>query len=128
MKQNSPNIDKVNNHKILTEPIIDPDDDIEYKILDEILIEESARQKNRIANDIEQMGENYLSEIEEKKEANEKVKRELIPYILKFSKTKYKEKDLMSYELEDVSLIYNEIRKNKKSMVVKLFRFIFNID
>lgn len=86
--------------------------------------EENDRRKNRIAREIEQMGESYLSEIDEKFERKEKEKIQLVQDILKSSGKKYGDSDtLYRMPYEEVKSIYNKVLESKKSWYRKLFEF-----
>lgn len=86
--------------------------------------EENDRKKNRIAREIEQMGESYIREIEEKVEKKENDKIELVQTILKISGKKYGDSDsLYNMPYEDVKSIYNKVLDTKKPWYRKLFEF-----
>jgi hypothetical protein len=107
---------------------IDSDDDNEnYLQFDEFLNDDTNRRKKKIANEFDEMGKIYLKEIEANKNRQTIEKVKLIPYILKYSENKYTDEDLMTYSIEDVRDIYNQIKQERSSFLSKLFRFIFNI-
>ena len=74
------------------------------------------------------MGDRYLQEIERKNKNKELKQLKLIPYILKHRGDIHDNDELMSYSFEDVQDIYNEIKANKKPVIVKIFHFLFNIE
>lgn len=114
-----------NNKDILS---INYDDDNEdYESFDEYLNEHTNRQKVVALNEIDKMGDELLNEIDRKKNNKELKKSKLIPYILKYCNNKYDDKVLLSYSFEDVLSIYNEIKEERKPLIFKLFRFIFNL-
>ena len=105
---------------------IDYDDDNEnYGSFLEHLDEDMKRNKNKALSDIEQMGETYLLEIEEKKKRNEPIKDKYIKYILKKTKNRYTEKLLKSYSLDDVRNIYNELKSKNKFTLSNIFKFLY---
>lgn len=113
---------KINN-SILS---IDYDDDNEnYEAFKEHLNEHTIRQKQVIYNQIDVMGDVFIKEIDRKKKNNYLKKTKIIPYILKHSKNKYDADELLSYEFEDVLLIYNEIKEKRKPLIVKLFNVLY---
>lgn len=104
---------------------IDSDDNNEnYNEFLKYLDDDVSRRKNKIQSEIEEMGELYLLEIEQKKIRNQPIKNEYIKYILKKTKNKYSEKLLNSYSFEDVKNIYDELKTNK-SFLVKLFKLFY---
>lgn len=106
---------------------IDSDDDNkDYEAFNQHLEEDTKRKKTKTVFEIEQMGDKYLKEIDRKKKNKELLKNKLIPYIINHSI--YEEDELNSYSFEDVQKIYNELKANNRSTIVKFFHFIFNID
>jgi hypothetical protein len=104
------------------------DDDGEFDKFQDYLRIYTERSKNKIARDINLIGDQMLRELEDKKKTENKKKMELIPYILQKSKEGYTEEQLLSYSINDVRLIYNDIiiqRKNR-SIISKIIQFIFN--
>jgi hypothetical protein len=109
---------------------IDSDDvNVDYNALSEFLENDTKRNKNKIAVEIDVMGEKLIKEIETKKNIETVKKYEYIPYILKHSKGKYAAEELLSYGLNDVKAIFLDIKEEKKSksFIMKFFKFIFNI-
>ena len=105
------------------------DDDLEsYVALNKHLKEDTDRKKKLISNEFEEMGSRYLQEIERKSKNKELKTVKLIPYILKHRGEIHKEKELMSYSLEDVQDIYNEIKIEKRSTIIKFLHFVLNIE
>lgn len=100
----------------------------DYISLTKHLKEDNERKKNLIYNEIEELGEIYVNEIERKKKRKKLVQKKLIPYILKYQADMYDEKELLSYSFEDVQDIYNKIKAEKKSPIIKFIHFIFNIE
>ncbi len=108
---------------------IDSDDDNEnYEAFNEYLINDTERKKGIAASEIEQIGEELLTEIEIKKTKQEIKKGEYILYILKHDDEIYSEKVLKSYSYEDVFSIYTELKKKNRPAIVKFFHFLFNIE
>lgn len=108
---------------------IDSDDDNKnYQAFDEFLQEDTKHRKNAMSSEIEEMGSQYLKEIDRKKRNKELKKSKLIPYILLHSSNLYDIDELNSYSFEDVQMIYNQIRKENRSFVSKFFHFLFNIE
>jgi hypothetical protein len=104
---------------------IDSDDDgIDAKTFSKYLQDDTLRQKNKIANDFTEIGEDLLAEIEAKRMKREQDKKKYIKYILRRSK-KYINSQLSSYSLEDVKNIYDEIRNQRP--LRKVVHFIFNL-
>jgi len=104
------------------------DEDIDLVSLSKHLEEDTRRKKNRTAANIDEWGEMLLKEVEGKRKVEELKSKKLIPYILKRSKGKYSKEELLSYSFKDVQDIYDEIKKNNQSSVVKFFHFLFNIE
>lgn len=108
---------------------IDSDDDNEdYQAFDEFLSEDTQRRKKIISSEIEQMGSQYLEEIDRKKRNKELKKNKLIPYILQHATKPYDIEELNSYSFEDVQIIYNQVRKENRSIISKIFHFLFNFE
>ncbi len=107
---------------------IDHDDDNEnYEAFSEYLKEHTKRTTRQFAFEIERDGDLLLKEIE-RKSKNKKLKAsKLIPYILKNCDGKYSENELNTYSFEDIQDIYNEIKTENRSAIVKFFHFIFNL-
>jgi len=108
----------------------DDDDDKDYQAFDEYLQEDTLRKKNGVISEIEQMGSQYLKEIDKKKKQKELKKTKLIPYIIKYSKGKYDNDyldELNSYSFEDIQDIYNQVKTENRSIIAKIFHFLFNI-
>jgi hypothetical protein len=110
---------------------IDSDDDNnDYEAFDEFLQNDTKRKKNRTVLEIEEMGKQYLKEIDKKKKQKELKKTKLIPYIINHSKGKYDIDDLdelNSYSFEDVQDIYNQVKAENRSAIANFFHFLFNI-
>ena len=102
----------------------DDDDGVDIKSFTIFSEDNTKRNKNVVANQIIEIGENLLTEIEEKNRRKEREKRKYIRYILRHSKTHIKSQ-LISYSLEDVKNIRDEIRE--KRPLRKAFRFIFDL-
>lgn len=111
-------------HEIL--PI---DDDLEsYVALNKHLKEDTDRKKKLISNEFEEMGGRYLQEIERKKKDKELKTKKLIPYILKHRGEIHNEDELMSYSLEDVQDIYDDVKTEKRPAFIKFLHFVLNIE
>jgi len=104
------------------------DELIEYVSLSKHLKEDTDRKKQQLTSEFEEMGDRYLQEIERKNKNKELKQLKLIPYILKHRGDIHDNDELMSYSFEDVQDIYNEIKANKKPVIVKIFHFLFNIE
>lgn len=102
----------------------DDDDGVDIKSFTIFSEDNTKRNKNVVANQIIEIGENLLTEIEEKNRRKEREKKKYIRYILRHSKTHIKSQ-LISYSLEDVKNIRDEIRE--KRPLRKAFRFIFDL-
>jgi hypothetical protein len=113
-----PSLEKIN---------IDDDNNVDYDTFSEYLGKDTDRNKNKIASEIQDMGEKLIQEIEDKKYLETIKKHEYIPYILKHSKGIISAEELLSYSLNDVKRIYLDVKEEKKSRFVRFFRFIFNI-
>lgn len=107
---------------------IESDDDNEnYLQFDEFLTNDTNRKKNSFAKDIDLMGTQYLKEIDRNRNRQNIRKVKLIPYILKHSGNYYTEEELLSYSLNDIRIIYNDLKKENASTLSKFFKFLFNI-
>jgi hypothetical protein len=102
----------------------DDDDGVDIKTFTKFVEEDTRRKKEKFARDFDEAGEIMLAEIEQKKQLKEKQKIKYVKYILRHSKV-YIKSQLITYSLEDVKNIYEEIR-NKRPLH-KAFRFIFNL-
>ena len=85
------------------------------------LEEDSRRNKNKTASFIAEIGEDLLSEIDNKKQQQQTPKEKYVKYILKHRKIV----NLMSYDFKDIVDIYNEVKKENQSFLSKAFQFIF---
>lgn len=103
----------------------DDDDGVDIKSFTIFMRENTERNKNTTANQFAELGEDLLTEIDEKKQRKELKKEKLIKYILKKDKGIYSERQLKSYSYEDVRDIYMELRDNK--LFRRIFHFIFNL-
>jgi len=107
---------------------IDSDDDNEnYEAFSEYLENDTKRKKNKTVNEIGEMGEVFLKEIDRKNKNNTIKSNKLILYILKNCDGKYDEKELKSYSFKDIKDIYTEIKIQRKPVIIKFFRFLFNL-
>jgi hypothetical protein len=107
------------------------DDDKDIAAFNEYLEEDTKRKKNKTVLEFEQMGKQYLKEIDKKKKQKELMKTKLIPYIIKKSKGKYDNEDfdeLTSYSFEDIQDIYNQVKAENRLAISKFFHFFFNIE
>lgn len=107
---------------------IDSDDDDNKDLLafTEYLEEDTKRKKESTASFINQMGDKFLKEINQKKNLENKQKIKCIKYILKHT-YKYDDEELELYSLKDLQDIYKEVKIQNQSVIIKFFRFIFNI-
>jgi hypothetical protein len=107
---------------------VDSDDDNEnYEIFSQFLDEETKRNKNRTAIEIDEFGKQYLNEIEKRRLKKEIQKGKYIHYIYKHTKSIYPAGVLESYSFEDVKDIYNEVKIQKRPAIVKFFYFLFDL-
>lgn len=104
------------------------DDLIDYISLNKHLKEDADRKKQQLSLEFEERGDKYLQEIERKQKNKELKQLTLIPYILKHRSDIYNEEELISYSFEDVQDIYDEVRKENKPFIIKIFHFLFNIE
>ncbi len=116
----------IDREKFKIEP--DEDDGMSVISLAKHLEEDSKRKKNQTVSEFEEMGSKYLKEINVKKSKKNLKQRKLIPYILKHRGDIYDEEELMSYNFEDIQDMYDELKIEKKPVIVKMFHFLFNIE
>lgn len=102
------------------------DDDKDLLAFTEYLEEDTKRKKENAASFITQMGDKFLKEIDKKKSLENKQKIKYIKYILKRT-YKYDDEELESYSFKDVQDVYNELKIQNQSVIIKFFHFIFNI-
>jgi len=107
------------------------DDDLDVKSFYKFTEEHNERSKNKMANELLEIGDRLLAEIEEKNKRMKKQKIVFINYILRHSDRyavddSYSMNELLSYSYEDIRDIYNEV-KDERNVFKKLFRFIFNL-
>ena len=102
----------------------DDDDGVDIKSFTIFSEENTKRNKNVVANQFIEIGEDLLTEVEEKNRRKEREKKKYVRYIIRHSK-KHTKSQLISYSLEDVKDIYKEIRE--KRPLRKAFHFIFNL-
>ena len=100
----------------------------DYDALRKYLNDDSQRKKKQLSNEFEEIGEQFLIEIDRKRKLKNSKQHKLIPYILKYGKNKFNQEELLSYSYEDVKNIYDELKKENKSLIVKFIQFIFNIE
>ncbi len=107
---------------------IDFDDDNEqYEAFSQALTKDSERKKNSIAIEFNKKGEQLLKEIDRKKKNQTIKSKKLIKYILKYCNDKYNYEELNSYSYQDIYDIYIEIKEKRKTLIIRFFRFIFNL-
>ena len=106
----------------------DKDDDMSVLSLSQHIEEDIERKKNKLANEFQELGDNYLTEIDRKKRRKKVKQSKLIPYILKHRKDMHTEEELLSYSYEDIQEIYDEIKAEKRSWLVKLFELFSSSD
>jgi hypothetical protein len=116
----------IDREKFKIEP--DEDDGMTVMSLAKHLNEDIERKKITTANEFEEMGERYLKEIDKKQKRKGLKKSEFISYILKYRGDNYDKEELFSYDFKDVQDIYNQTKKEKKFLIVKIFHFLFNIE
>jgi hypothetical protein len=101
------------------------DDDVDIKTFSKFIRDYTERDKNKTANEFQEIGEDLLLEIEEKNKRKNRLKIKHINYIRRHSDDNTL-RQLDSYSYKDVLNIYNEIR-NRRNFLNKAFRFIFNL-
>jgi hypothetical protein len=101
------------------------DDDVDIKTFSKFIQDYTERDKNKIAGEFQEIGEDLLNEIAEKNKRKDRLKARQSKYIHKHS-IRYSWNQLESYSYKDVQDIYDEIR-SKKNFFSKAFRFIFNL-
>lgn len=108
---------------------IDYDDDNEdYESFNQYMEETTKIATKKIVEEIEEFGDEYLKEIERKKWEENKKKKKLIPYIVKYSEGRYTQEKLLQYTFNDVLEIYSEYKHKNRHPIVKFFCFIFNLE
>ena len=108
--------------------VIDEDNDMSVLAYNKYLEDDADRRKNKTVQEFEELGSQYLKEIDKKKKRKKVTQSTLIPYILKHAGDIYEEDELKSYTLEDVQDIYNEVKQQKKSGIAKFFNFLFGFE
>jgi len=108
-------------------PIDIDNDDVSYMAFTEYLNQDTKRNQEKTAKEIEKMGYDLLMEIEKKQMRKNVIKAKQIKYILKHL-DKYSQDTLDSYSCDDVRDIYSELKKTTKSSFMKFFNFLFNIE
>jgi len=103
----------------------DDDDGVDIRSFTKFVLENTDRTKNSVAKQFDEIGQDLLDEIEEKKLRKEIEKQKLIPYILKHDKTVYSERLLRTYSYEDIKEIYDQLKN--KNVFRRMFHFIFNL-
>ena len=110
---------------------IDEDNDMSVLAYHKYLEDDAERNKKKTASEFEELGNQFLKEIDKKKKRKKLTQSKIIPYILKHAGDIYEEDELKSYSLEDVLDIYDEVRetkKQKRSGITNFFHFLFNIE
>ena len=102
------------------------DDNENYGAFKEFLEEHTERTKMKTAFQIDEMGDDLVKEIENKKKREKEKISKLIPYIIKHCDGKYDENTLIRYSLNDVKEIYDEYKKKNRHPIIKLIHFLFN--
>jgi len=108
--------------------VIDEDNDMSVLAYSKYLEDDVVRNKKKAASEFEELGTQFLNEIDKKKKRKKLTQIKLIPYILKHAGDIYDEEELKSYTLEDVQDIYNEVKSQKKSSITKFFQFLFGFE
>jgi len=107
---------------------IDEDNNISVLTYSKYLEDDAERSKKKIASEFEEMGGQFIKEIDKKKKKKKLIQIKLIPYILKHAGDVYEEDELQSYTLEDVEDVYNELRKQRRPVIVKFIYFLFDFE
>lgn len=104
------------------------DEDIDIKSFSHFLQDDTKRNKAKIANEFQEIGEDLLAEIEAKKIKQNIQKKKYIRYILKHDKgtREFTLKLLESYSFNDIKNLYDNL-KSKQTGLSKILRFIFNV-
>jgi uncharacterized membrane protein YfhO len=93
--------------------LLDEDnDDVDYPEFSKHLRSNIKISKINYANEIESIGNELNSEIERKRKNETAKKNKLIKYIVKKDKDKYTSDELGKYSLNDIRIIYNEVKSN----------------
>lgn len=100
------------------------DEEVDYNAFSKYLEDDTERRKKKTAEDIRVAGDELLKEIGKKKMIQTAEKLKYIKYITKHSI--HDSDDLLSYDINDVREIYNELRKVKESKIKNFFYFLFN--
>lgn len=104
------------------------DELVDYVTLNKHLEDDTNRKKKQTLLEFEEMGEQYLNEIDKKRKFKEINQKKLIPYIMKHSSGVYSEEELLSYSPNDVQEIYDNLKKEKRPFFIKIFHFIFGLE
>ena len=107
---------------------IDEDNDMSVLAYNQYLEDHTERDRNKVASEFEELGEQFVKQIDKKKKRQKVVQVKLIPYILKHAGDLYDREELEAYHLEDVQKIYDDLKKEKKPWITKFFNFLFNIE
>jgi hypothetical protein len=110
-------MEKINNDLL---SIAYDDNDKDYDSFVSFIEEHENRNKKMIAKEIITKGNDFISEMEMRKEIDEIYRNQLIPYIVK--KSKYTSKYLQTLSYEDVKKIHDEL-KNKPNTFDKIIKF-----
>lgn len=102
------------------------DDDNNYIVFSEYLIEDTKRKKEIAVLEIEEVGVKLLKEIDRKKNLQNKEKDKHIKYIIKHSKN-FEYHDLKSYDINDVRDIYRKLKEENQPIIKKFFHFLFDL-
>jgi len=113
--------EKINNETDLVNH--EDDNEVTYDEFSNFLEKHTKREKHKLATDFVEMGENYLAEIEHKKNIKQKEKKPLIKYIIKKT-NKYSEKYLSELDYNDVFDIYKEVKYENRSFLKKFAEFL----
>lgn len=115
----------INREEFKIEP--EEDDGMSAIALTQHLEDDTKRKQNALKSEFEEMGEQYLKEIDRKKKTKSLKTAKLIPYILKHCDNKFDEEELLSYSHDDVEDIYNDIKVLRRPGIIKFIRFVFNL-
>jgi hypothetical protein len=95
----------------------------DYDEFSNFLENHTERIKKNTASKILEMGEDFLNEIDHKKERKQKEKQPYIKYIIKKS-NKYSQKYLLDLDFNDVVDIFYEIKNENKPFLKKFIEFL----
>ena len=106
---------------IIDDNIESLEEKMDYRSFNKYLDDDAKRNKKSAFITITELGDQFLKEIDAKKQQQEKFKKKYIKYILKHRSYS----NLESYDYYDIINIYKEMKKENQSLLSKVFHFIF---